>query len=231
MLRALIVDDELKSREVIKSLLENFCPNVEVLGTADDIESSIHAIKTLNPDLVFLDISLKEGDSFQILKAFDEINFDIIFVTAYDEYTVKALQYSGITCLFKPLDIEELQHAINEVENRSLNMNIAYQMANGMLQSKFTKIPVITSSGIQFQPVENIAFVLKSTNGSVLHFLNGESIPSGRSIDTIQDVILNHSFKKLSANVLVNAKHLDPSKSTEQTLVYHNGLKIKLDKL
>lgn len=229
MLRALIVDDELKSREVIKSLLENFCPTVEVVGMADDIESSIEAIETFKPDVVFLDISLKEGDSFQILKALKEINFDIIFVTAYDEYTVKALRYSGITCLFKPLDIEELQKAIAEVEKRSINMNIAYQMANGMLQSKFTKIPVITSSGIAFQSVENIAFVVKSPSGSVLHFLNGESIPSSRSIDAIQDVMFNQDFKKLDANVLINTKHLDPTQSSPAVLVYHNGLKIKLD--
>src|SRR6056300_959848 len=94
--RALIVDDELKSREVTKTLLGAFCPEVEVVADAEDIAGALRTIEDYKPQLVFLDITLKEGDSFQILKEIDEINFEIIFVTAYDEYSIKALKFSGI---------------------------------------------------------------------------------------------------------------------------------------
>ncbi|MBO6516342.1 MAG: response regulator transcription factor [Bacteroidia bacterium] len=229
MLNAIVVDDELKSREVIKTLIGAFCPEVNVVDTAEDIKGALESIRTHNPGLVFLDISLKEGDSFQILQQLDEINFDIIFVTAYDEYSIKALRYSGITCLFKPLDIDELQQAVKDVIKRKTNMNRAYQMVNGILKSKFTKIPVITASGLMFTPVEEITYIEKTDYGTRIYFTDKQSVDSKRNISEFEDIIVSDRFRKVGANHLVNADQVKHNEASRRKLVFHNGQQISIE--
>lgn len=228
MIEAIIVDDELKSREVIKTLVENFCPTVKIVAMAEDIVGAIHQINTHKPGLVFLDISLKEGDSFQILQQLDEINFEIIFVTAYDEYSIKALKYSGITCLFKPLDIDELQNAVDQVSKKNTNMNTAYQMVDGILKSKFTKIPVITDTGLVFTPVEEITYIQKSDGGCRIHFNKTQPVKSKRNLTEFEDIILNAQFNKIGNNTLINTSQLDVNKLLRRQIVFKNGQTITL---
>ena len=230
MLKSIIVDDELKSREVIKTLVESFCPEVEIVAMAEDIQGALKVIREHEPNLVFLDITLKEGDSFQILQELDEINFEIIFVTAYDEYSVKALKYSGITCLFKPLDIEELQNAVNRVVHSKTNMSTAYQMVNGILKSKFTKIPVITSKGLVFTSVKNITFIKASETGSTIHFIDHEKVESKRHIGEFEDVILNAQFKRIDKEMLVNTAQLKPIQGRKNALEFLNGQRVEVVK-
>lgn len=228
MIEAIIVDDELKSREVIKTLVETFCPSVKIVALAEDIAGAIHEINSHNPGLVFLDISLKEGDSFQILQQLDEINFEIIFVTAYDEYSIKALKYSGITCLFKPLDIDELQNAVDHVSNKKTNMNTAYQMVDGILKSKFTKIPVITDAGLVFTPVEDITYIQKFEDGCRIHFNNTQPVESKRNLGEFEDIILNAQFNKIGSSTLINTSQLDVNKLLRRQIVFKNGQTINL---
>lgn len=230
MLKSIIVDDELKSREVIKTLVTNFCPEVEIVAMAEDIAGAVQVIKEHQPNLVFLDITLKEGDSFQILQELDEINFEIIFVTAYDEYSVKALKYSGITCLFKPLDIDELQEAVKKVAQSKTNMATAYQMVNGILKSKFTKIPVITSGGLVFTSIKNITYINSSEQGSTIHFIDHEKVESKRNINEFEDIILNTQFKKVDQSILINTGQLKPIQSHKNELEFMNGERISISK-
>ncbi|MFT5723627.1 MAG: two-component system LytT family response regulator [Bacteroidia bacterium] len=230
MLKSIIVDDELKSREVIKTLVESFCPDVEIVAMAEDIIGAVNAIKQHQPNLVFLDITLKEGDSFQILQALDEINFEIIFVTAYDEYSVKALNYSGITCLFKPIDIEELQQAVKKVVHSKTNMTTAYQMVNGILKSKFTKIPVITSGGLVFTSINKITFIETSAKGSTIHFIDFEKVDSKRNITEFEDIILNDDFKRIENKLLINTAQLKPIQPLKDELIFLNGEMVPVSK-
>jgi two-component system, LytTR family, response regulator len=230
MLKSIIVDDELKSREVIKTLVEMFCPDVEIVDSAEDIQGAVDAINRHKPNLVFLDITLKEGDSFQILQALDEINFEIIFVTAYDEYSVKAINYAGITCLFKPIDIEELKRAVKSVVHSKTNMTTAYQMVNGLLKSKFTKIPVITKGGLVFSSIKNITFIESSENGSTIHFVDNEKVNSKRNISEFEDIILSDKFQSINDDMLINTATLKPIQSFKNGLVFLNGDEIHVHK-
>lgn len=230
MLKSIIVDDELKSREVIKTLVEAYCPEVEIVAMAEDIVGALNVIRQHEPNLVFLDITLKEGDSFQILQELDEINFEIIFVTAYDEYSVKALKYSGITCLFKPLDIDELQEAVKLVAKSKTNMTTAYQMVNGILKSKFTKIPVITSGGLVFTPIKNITFIETSDTGATIHFFDHKKVESKRNITEFEDVILNTQFKRIDKKFLINTAQLKPTQAHKNEVEFLNGERIAVSK-
>ena len=229
-INAVVIDDEIKSREVIKTLIANFCENVHVVGEAGDIVGGVAIINEKQPDLVFLDITLKEGDSFQILEQISPINFDIIFVTAYDEYSVKALTYSGIKCLFKPLDIDEFVDAIKVVAARPTDMGLAYEMVDGILKSKFRKIPIITSTGLKFTDVAEITYIEQNDQGVTIHCRNGDMVNSQRGIKEFKDIIFNARFTSLGARLLVNTTHVDFSHQNAQIMQFRNDEQVKLTK-
>lgn len=118
MIRALIIDDELWARQSLNDILErNFRDRIEIMGDADDVESGIALIKKHKPDLVFLDVQMHKGTGFDLLKKLDQVNFEVVFVTAFDEYAIKAIQFSAFGYLLKPIKIQELRDVVDKLEN------------------------------------------------------------------------------------------------------------------
>src|SRR5918993_3974890 len=114
MLRVVIVEDEVHSREALKSLLTEFCEEVEIVGMASDVETAVSLLRQTTPDLLFLDVELQTGTGFDVLDRLDEVNFEIVFTTAFEQYAVKAIKLSSLDYLLKPIDIEELQQAVEK---------------------------------------------------------------------------------------------------------------------
>ncbi len=229
-IRCIIVDDEPKSREVLKSLLESFCDGVEVIGMAGDIVEAVAEIKTKKPQLVFLDISLKEGDSFQILEHFHPIPFEMIFVTAFDEYSVRALSYAGIKCLFKPLDIDELQNAIDATKAKPGFAHLAYEMANGIIKSQFTRIPVITSEGLSFLPVSSILFALSVDGKTEIYFENNHKMKSDRTLEDFAMLITSDNFVQIGKYISINKTQVITELTAPTVLFFKDGSKLETDK-
>ena len=117
MIKAIIIDDESRARDLLLKLLEQeFSDRVKVLDSIGDIPAAIKAIKTLQPDVVFLDIQMREGSGFDILKQINNIDFEVVFVTAHNEYAIKAIEFSALGYIMKPLRVNELKTAINKLE-------------------------------------------------------------------------------------------------------------------
>jgi two-component system, LytTR family, response regulator len=179
-MKVLIVDDELKSREVLKTLLYHFCPEVNQVETAGSVQDAIKTIYAFNPDLVFLDISLREGDSFSLLNNLKEINFEFAFITAYDEMSLKALQYADIPCLLKPIQIEDLievVQAFNQINQKGSSAK-KYKKVQLLLHSNFEKIPVTTDSGEIIVSLNSLLKLQKKENKTLLFLENDEKIES-----------------------------------------------------
>ena len=119
-MRAIIVDDEERSRRIIKSFIKSYCSIVQVVDEAEDIDSAYHSILEFKPELVFLDIDMPPYTGFDLLKKFDSIPFEIIFVTAYDYYAIDAIKFSALYYILKPIKVEELKAAI---EKASIKLN------------------------------------------------------------------------------------------------------------
>src|ERR1043165_5210095 len=119
MVKAIIVDDELDCCETIASLLNSFCPGVEVTGIYRNGAEALSAILQKQPDLVFLDVEMPRMNGFEMLEKLPQVNFDIIFTTGYDQYALKAIRFSAIDYLLKPVDREELQRAVEKVSQRT----------------------------------------------------------------------------------------------------------------
>lgn len=147
-MKALIVDDETKSREVMKVLLQLCAPEVRVVDEAEGIADGLEKLQRHAPELVFLDISLREGDSFMLLERLKQIRFRCIFITAYDEYSVEALQLAGVPCLHKPVHPEELQEAIRTVGEMTVQEAAGrVEQALIWLRGSFRMLPLRRSAG------------------------------------------------------------------------------------
>src|SRR5512138_3073744 len=118
MINAIIVDDEQNNIEGLKNLLSNYCPEVNIVGTAGDVNAAHALIKKINPQLVFLDIEMPFGNAFDLLEKLIPVEFEVVFVTAFDQYAVRAFKYAAADYLLKPVSIDELQKAVGRVQQR-----------------------------------------------------------------------------------------------------------------
>ena len=138
MIRTLIIDDENKNRLRLTRMITDHFPNISLVGEADGVESGIKAINKHRPELVLLDIKLADGDAFDLLKKIDNVFFKIIFVTAYEEYALKAFKFSALDYLLKPVLVEDLNIAFHKAENQILN-ELKLQLSSLQLNFKSPK--------------------------------------------------------------------------------------------
>src|SRR5882757_4604380 len=181
MIRTVLVDDEIDSIRVLQRLLDAYCPEVEVVGNADGVETAMHVIQTTKPDLVFLDIEMTHGNAFDLLNQLQPIEFQVIFVTAFDNYAIRAFKYSAVDYLLKPVDIDDLRSAIDRVQERSDPKDFAQQIKVllenvGMLQLSQQKMAIPTITGLIFVPVQEIVRVEAKGNYTTICLDRGETI-------------------------------------------------------
>ena len=153
MIKTVLVDDEKKSIRVLQRMLEACCPDVDIIGSAEGVETAFDMIRTLNPDLVFLDIEMTEGNAFDLLNRLQPQTFQVIFVTAFDNYAVRAFKYSALDYLLKPVHPDELRSAVEKVARRpkeKVDLNqIRTLLENvGNLHLALQKMAVPTMTGL-----------------------------------------------------------------------------------
>ena len=151
MIKAVIVEDEKNSQELLRDLITEYCDGIEVAGIAGNVAEGLEAIRTHQPGLLFLDIELPDGDGFQVLEKTEKLNFDVIFTTAYDQYAIQAFKQNSIDYLLKPIDIQELKQAINKfieykTHHKSDQINILRDQINNT--NKRLAVPVL--NGYEF---------------------------------------------------------------------------------
>lgn len=203
-MRAIIIDDELKSREVLGTIITQFIKHVHIVGGAADISGGIQLILSAKPDLVFLDISLKDGDSFAILKQLTDIDFKIIFITAFDEYATQAINFTHIPCLNKPIDIDELENAISKAKQTEMGtVKEDVSIILSVLNSKFKTIPVVGIFNVTFISDKNLIYLVKKGNETSLFTNKGEEIVSWYPFERYIHLLKNHSFAQPNGDVLV----------------------------
>jgi two-component system, LytTR family, response regulator len=204
MIRTVLVDDETDSIRMLQRLLETYCPNVSIVGKADGVESGLESIRATWPDLVFLDIEMTEGNAFDLLNRLMPINFQVIFVTAFDSYAVRGFKYNAVDYLMKPIDIGELKNAVNKVtsKTREESETSAHQMKTvlesvGNFQLSQQKMGVPTLTGLIFVAIsEIIRFEAKGRYTSI-YLDNGEVILAARTIKEYEELVPETNFFRI----------------------------------
>ena len=129
-MKAIIIEDEERSRIVLQNLLETYCPEIEIVGTAEAVPAAVKLIRSIQPELLFLDVQISGGTGFDVLEKVHDLNLAVIFTTAYDHYALKAFKFSAIDYLLKPIDIEELKAAVRKVLTTSKLEEEQYKIHN-----------------------------------------------------------------------------------------------------
>jgi two-component system, LytTR family, response regulator len=212
MLKAIIVDDELKSRESLRILIEDFCEGIQIQQLCQNVAEVVAAIDEIEPDVVFLDIQLQRETGFDLLTQLKNYNFAVIFTTAYSEFAIKAFKFSAIDYLLKPIDIEELRGAIKKVGRR--NSNDIEEKINQLfqnLQSKNTdnyKLALPTSDGLVFVRVSDILYCVASSNYTEINMVDSKKHLVSRTLKEYEDILVEQNFFRIHNSYLINLNRI-----------------------
>ena len=208
MLKSVIVDDEQKSRESLKILIEDFCEGVEVKALCQNVAEAIEAIEQFKPAVVFLDIQLQRETGFDLLTKIKTVDFDVVFTTAYSEYAIKAFKFAAIDYLLKPIDIQELKSAIEKVAKKSgSNISDRLEQLLGNLRSKSTdtyKLALPTADGLVFVKVNDILYCEASSNYTEIFLANDKKYLVSRTLKEYEDMLADQNFFRIHHSYLIN---------------------------
>ena len=213
MIRSIIIDDEDKATKNLKSLLDEYCTDVEVMAMESNVNSGIEAINKHHPDLVFLDVRMQNETGFDLLEQVKNIDFDIIFVTANDKYAVKAFKFSAVDYILKPINIEELQEAVKKIHARKEDKEsgLSYEILKENLNYKdarMKKIGIPTAEGLIFIRINDI--VRCEADGSYTHvyLMDKNKITVSKILKEFDELLSDYNFYRVHQSHLVNMEHI-----------------------
>lgn len=213
MINAVIVDDEKKGRDLLINVIDKYCPNVEIVGQAENIKDAFAVIEKEHPDLVFLDIEMPNGNGFDLLKKFDKIFFEIIFTTAYDHYAIKAIKYSALDYLLKPIDIDDLQEAVEKVISRKKKPQQTEQSIQLLLNAitdnrAIQKIVIPDHEGVTMVKVGDIVKCQSDSNYTTIYMANGTKLTSTKTLKDYAQMFEGMPFLRVHNSYLINLDHI-----------------------
>lgn len=235
-MRAVLIDDELSNLENLRTLLGHYCPQVSIVATAQHVEEAVAVINQHRPNLVFLDIQMGKGTGFDVLREIPTRNFEVIFVTAYDQYGIQAVKFAALDYLLKPIDVEELMHAVRKVEEKLAAQSKNYQL--DFLVQQLTK-PQPAMSKIALQMQNEIRYVslseivrCEADNSYTLFFLSGgEKIVVSKSLKEYADLLVPNGFLRTHQSHLINPAYVKSwLKEDGGVLLLTSGEKIPISK-
>lgn len=211
-IKAILIDDELNSLQNLQQKLEGFCPDVAVVAATQKPEEGLILIRQHQPDVVFLDIEMPKMSGFRMLEELGEYDFDIIFTTAYNHYSVDAIRISAFDYLVKPIGIEELQHAVERL-SKSLHKQTKEKIdilkkSLSDNRSQDDKIAISTSEGIEFIPIKNIIHIESKSNYSKIFLMDGKSIIVTKILKDFEEMLLPYNFYRVHNSHLINLNYI-----------------------
>jgi two-component system, LytTR family, response regulator len=220
MIRTIIIDDEPKSRDTLSALLTGYCKGVVVEATAANVTEAVSYVRQVKPELIFLDISMPDGNGFDLLNQIQGFHLEVVFTTGYSEYALPAIKASAVDYLLKPLDIYELQQAVIKAEARiHQRLNFYNVKAMHMAPPKQPKvkpdtIAVPVHDGLQFVAVNNILRVAASGSYTLIYCSGNICITSTRSLREYEDMLPACQFFRVHNSHIVNLSYI---------MYYHRG--------
>lgn len=229
-IRALIVDDESNSRLTLKNMLLNFCQGVDVVGLAASVKEAYQLASTLQPDVVFLDIEMPKENGFQLLEYYEEVPFEVVFTTAYDQYAVKAFRFSAVDYLLKPIDLKELRDAIVKIAKKNVKQRKQhFETLQHNISKKIQKIALPTLEGFIFIDIEDIFYCEASNNYTVFHSEKNGRIIVSKTLKEYDELLSSYNFFRVNRSFLINMAYIKEYKKARTPIILmKNGASIAL---
>lgn len=232
-IKSIIVDDEKHGRENLAGLLKEYCREINIVGEAASVEEAIKLINECKPDLIFLDIEMPGKNGFELLEHFHQFDFEVIFVTAYDSYAIKAIRFSAADYILKPINYKELQNAVHKVAAIIRSKKENYRLRNlldNIQQPQHAKIGLPTSDKVDFVDVNDIVYCKSEGSYTTIYLLDKQILVS-KNIGEFEDLLAEHSFLRVHKTFLVNLNHVAAYLKTDGgTLEMTGGAKIPISR-
>lgn len=212
MLKAIIIDDEPDCVKLLSLQLKMYCPQVQVVAECTESEEGLLQITERQPDLVFLDIEMPVMNGFQLLEKIGHIPFSLVFVTAYDQFAVKAFRFSALDYLLKPIDGKDLKAAVEKAEQRrwphTQQLSLLRQQWKGDVKILPDKIALPYQNGVTFAELKQIICCESENNYTRVHTADGHHYMVAKTLGDIQEVLEERNFLRIHRRYLINLDHI-----------------------
>lgn len=211
-IKAIIIDDEGHCRETLEWELGEHCPQVEVLDKCASAYEGMYAIQQQQPDLVFLDIEMPKMNGFEMLKALGEVDFKVVFTTAYDQFAIKAFRVSALDYLLKPIDGDLLKQAVAKMDatGAPLSQNAQLDLLLKQLgrTTPASRVALPTADGLEMVETQEILHCESDSNYTNMHFESGRKLVISRTLKDIEELLKDFGFLRVHNSALINLAHV-----------------------
>ena len=211
-IKAAIIEDEIRGAEALKTLLETYCEDVTVAGIAHNITDGKALIDETEPDVVFLDIEMPGGSGFDLLQPMKEVNFSIIFVTAYEEYAVKAIKFSAMDYLLKPVMIPDLRETVEKAKKIQAVKNMErLHLLHDVIDraNPFNKMILTTMEGFYPVKLEHILYCKADDSYTHFYLQDGKHHLVSKQLKEFEEMLVSHNFFRIHKSYLINLNHVE----------------------
>lgn len=237
-IKAVIVEDEFKIREVFKHLLEKFCPEITISGEAENVDDAYEIISKTNPNVVFLDIEMSGGNGFELLAKYTSIPFEIIFVTSYSHYAIKAIKFSALDYLLKPVMIEDLHQLTDRIKEKIQSKSDAqqYKLLQENLKSPVQnqKLAINTKTKLEYVNISDILYLKADGNYTTIFLKNNTKFYVAKTLKDYEDLLcypVNESFVRIHKTYIANLDHASHiERGNEFSLVLTNNTRLEISR-
>lgn len=236
MIKALIVDDEVKARNILKHYLESFVPEVTEIRQAESVDAALDVLQVYQPDIVFLDVEMPHKNGFQFLMEIREPAFDVIFTTAYNQYAIQAIRFSALDYLLKPVDPDELKGAVlryiekkeQAKEKKALYDNLVSNIEKK--EVKDFKIAVPSAEGVYFFTIDDILRLEADRSYTHIHLVKKRPFIASKTLKHFEEMLEEFHFIRTHKSHLVNPKHIARISSDNEQLLLSDGSHVEVSR-
>ena len=212
MLKTVLIDDDQSNLSSLSEKLAKHCPQIVIVAKCENASDGIEAIESLQPDIVFLDIEMPVMNGFLMLQQLNYKNFALIFVTAYDHYAIKAIRYSALDYLVKPVEISELKIAVSKAEENRKRQQSQPQielLLEHLNKKQLRRISIPTTDGLQFIDIEDIAHLEASDNYTNIYLSGNQKFLVSRTLKDFEEMLPTETFVRIHHSTIINKFHVE----------------------
>ncbi|MBC7903212.1 MAG: response regulator transcription factor [Gemmatimonadaceae bacterium] len=236
MIKALIVDDELKARNILQHYLVSFMPEVTEIQLADSVDAATEILKTFKPGIVFLDVEMPHKNGFDFLLQIKDPEFDVIFTTAYNQYAIQAIRFSALDYLLKPVDPDELKAAVTrhtEKKDSAVQKNELYNNLKeniGKQDVKDFTLAVPSNEGVYFFKIDEILWLEADSSYTIIHLTGRKPFIASKTLKHFEEMLDEFHFIRTHRSHVVNRKHITRISNDNGFVILTDGSKVEISR-
>lgn len=235
-IRALIIDDEYKARDLLKHYIETYVPEVVELRQAESVDDAIQILQHYQPDLVFLDIEMPHRNGFDFLRSLPKIQFDVIFTTAYNQYAIQAIRFSALDYLLKPVDPEELKSAISRFLQTRMEQEASESLYKNLVENigkrdvNDLRIAVPSSDGVQFFMIDEILCLHAEGSYTEIVLQGRKPFVASKILKHFEEMLEDAQFIRTHKSHLVNKKHIKGMTASREHVILSDDTQVEISR-